>query len=1317
MGSQHVKGYQDEINILNKFLAAQSVFHIFETTDKIADFSTSVIKLVPGVYYCSFCLLKYEKPFGDFFEASGKLSASLSSLSEYKKDITIQPPSEENLIVFDLQTAKYFLGYVLITVYNKNQFERYRPAVTNLINIVAINLENNLQNDQLKKNQEELEKEVKKRTAELREEVEHHLRLQKALSESEIRYRDLFKNNPNPMWIYDRNTFAFREVNDAAVSHYGYTREEFLSMTIDNIRPQEDVNKNQRFIKGENSSFAQSSGWRHVKKDGTIIDVEISTHSLPRRGNKSERLVLAKDVTRRKRIETELFKSEQRYRELANTVPIGIFETDMNGNVIFSNDTAFDWFGYTVNDLIDGFNFFNCIIESERPRLLENLLTDSVSFSGEYTAKRRNGDTFTVIISAFPLIKEDKICGLRGTVVDISERKKAEQSLEQKNKDLFFLSMLAFELAELPSSENLMEYLMKKLKDYSGATLVASLDYHPGTHSLIISQVNAENKILKRLVRTFGKKAIYTPVPVTRQMYSMMLQEVVTMRNSLNKLSFGAIPEPIDITITHITELNCYCGITIAVSGELLGVFILAFKSGQKPPQKELMVSVGNLAAITLRRYYAEKALKLSEVKQKAMIANISDVIAVTDEQGIIKYESPNVERLLGWSPEELVGKNIFDLINTEDVDPMMKVFSKLLIRKKFAVFSECRYLCKDGSYLWVRNAGINLLENPAIDGILFNYHDITQRKKSEETLHKFRLGIERSPEAIFITDPDGSITYTNPAFKTIYGYSTEEVTGLTPRVLKSGTYSESIYKTFWSTLLSKNPIEREMINKRKDGRLIVIECVNNPILDKDDNIIGFLGIHRDISNRKEREDALRFSEERFKQVAENAEEWIWEVDANGLYTYSSPIVEKILGYKSEEIVGSKHFYDLFPKENRKQLKAVAMGNFKKKQRFEKFINENMSKSGRLVFLETTGAPMLDKSGALIGYRGTDSDVTERIHGEEKLRKLSLAVEQSPASIIITNLKGEIEYVNMRFTQLTGYLYEEVIGKNPSILKSGRTTDEEYQNLWMNITNGKEWRGEFYNRKKNGDFFWESASISPIMNNNGGISHYLCVKEDITEKKEATNYLIDKIIETEERERLRYSNELHDGLGPIISTIKLYFQLLEENSEPDQKKFIFERAGNCIDEAIQTLKEISHNLSPNVVSNFGLIAGIQNFIGRLNETDIFVIDFDYNVDMRYESNVEITFYRIITELINNTFKYANASHIRIILNYSDAESCLKLEYTDNGKGFDLDKVLNKSSGLGLSSIYQRVNALNGKIDIETSVGKGVRVLFELPVLK
>ncbi|MGE5406098.1 MAG: ATP-binding protein, partial [Methanosarcina sp.] len=279
--------------------------------------------------------------------------------------------------------------------------------------------------------------------------------------------------------------------------------------------------------------------------------------------------------------------------------------------------------------------------------------------------------------------------------------------------------------------------------------------------------------------------------------------------------------------------------------------------------------------------------------------------------------------------------------------------------------------------------------------------------------------------------------------------------------------------------------------------------------------------------------------------------------------------------------------------------------------------------------------------------------------------------------------------------------------------KSGKTTDSEYKKLWNTISTGKEWRGEFCNRKKNGEYFWESASISPIFDGKGKITHFLGVKEDITEKKGAAKLMIEKIIETEERERMRYSNELHDGLGPIISTIKLYFQLLEEDADPIQKRLIIEKANSCIDEAIQSLKEISHNLSPNIVNNFGLVIGIQSFINRLKDTHVFEIDFKSDIKGRLERNVEVTLYRIVTEMINNTYKYACASKVSIDLKYSSAESLVTLQYKDNGKGFDLDKTLRKGRGLGISSMYQRVNAMNGRTLLKSEPGKGVSLIIEL----
>ncbi len=119
------------------------------------------------------------------------------------------------------------------------------------------------------------------------------------------------------------------------------------------------------------------------------------------------------------------------------------------------------------------------------------------------------------------------------------------------------------------------------------------------------------------------------------------------------------------------------------------------------------------------------------------------------------------------------------------------------------------------------------------------------------------------------------------------------------------------------------------------------------------------------------------------------------------------------------------------------------------------------------------------------------------------LRKLSRAVEQSPSSVVITDLKGNIEYVNPKFTTLTGYTLDEVRGQNPRILKSGHTSDAAYAEMWRTISAGGEWRGEFLNKKKNGDLYWEAASLSPIRDANGQITHYLAVKEDITTRKQA----------------------------------------------------------------------------------------------------------------------------------------------------------------------------------------------------------------------
>jgi len=192
-------------------------------------------------------------------------------------------------------------------------------------------------------------------------------------------------------------------------------------------------------------------------------------------------------------------------------------------------------------------------------------------------------------------------------------------------------------------------------------------------------------------------------------------------------------------------------------------------------------------------------------------------------------------------------------------------------------------------------------------------------------------------------------------------------------------------------------------------------------------------------------------------------------------------------------------------------------------QRFESEINDALTgdqeyvsefrflrPNGDVRTLEARGHVIRDAAGRPLRMIGTSMDITERKQAEEELKKLSQAIEQSPASVVITDLKGNIEYVNSKFCEVTGYAFEEAIGQNPRVLKSGHTPPKVYRKLWQTIKAGDEWRGEFRNKKKNGELYWESATISPLKSADGSIAYYLAVKEDITDRKKMEESLREK---------------------------------------------------------------------------------------------------------------------------------------------------------------------------------------------------------------
>jgi PAS domain S-box-containing protein len=221
--------------------------------------------------------------------------------------------------------------------------------------------------------------------------------------------------------------------------------------------------------------------------------------------------------------------------------------------------------------------------------------------------------------------------------------------------------------------------------------------------------------------------------------------------------------------------------------------------------------------------------------------------------------------------------------------------------------------------------------------------------------------------------------------------------------------------------------------------------------------------------------------------------------DNQGRYLGCNPQFEKFTGKPTSQILG-KTDYDLFDhetaeffQENDRRARLIA--GPRKNEEWVTYPD------GSKILFETIKTPFKGPDGSVMGILGISRDITDRSAAEEKIRKLSMAVHQSPVSIVITNTDGNIEYVNPRFCIATGYSYKEAIGQNPRILKSGVFSTEHYEELWKTISGGKQWRGEMHNKKKNGELFWEFASISPLKNPEGEITHYIAVKEDITERK------------------------------------------------------------------------------------------------------------------------------------------------------------------------------------------------------------------------
>jgi diguanylate cyclase (GGDEF)-like protein/PAS domain S-box-containing protein len=379
----------------------------------------------------------------------------------------------------------------------------------------------------------------------------------------------------------------------------------------------------------------------------------------------------------------------------------------------------------------------------------------------------------------------------------------------------------------------------------------------------------------------------------------------------------------------------------------------------------------------------------------------------------------------------------------------------------------------------------------------------ITDRKasrgKSNDSLSlewRYELMSAISQDIIlFVRTESGQILEANAAAERAYGYSRAELLEKKIHQLRADPSPELV-----STQLAQantTGILFETIHRRKDGSLFPVEVRSKGEMIGGERIL--VSVIRDISERKHSEQAMRENESHYHNLFTSMSEGfsLHEIicDEQGepvdyRFLEVNPAFERVTGLKRDFVIGKK-MSEIFPEDERWRIKIygkVALQG--EPAHFEMYSNTLKRYYDMVSYSPKPGQ-----------FAVISLNITERKQAEEDLKKLTRAVEFSPASVVITDVEGHIEYVNPKFSQLTGYSMDEARGQNPRILKSDQTPIATYPNLWDTIRAGDTWQGQFVNKKKDGTLYWESASISPITNEKGEITHFIAVKEDISAQK------------------------------------------------------------------------------------------------------------------------------------------------------------------------------------------------------------------------
>ncbi len=621
---------------------------------------------------------------------------------------------------------------------------------------------------------------------------------------------------------------------------------------------------------------------------------------------------------------------------------------------------------------------------------------------------------------------------------------------------------------------------------------------------------------------------------------------------------------------------------------------------------------------------------------------------------------------------------------------------------------------------------------------------ELTKQKKATEkelakSLKQFKEFVIHDISGDYLEN-ENNVTFCNDKVLEIFGFeSIEELNAF-------GT--ENLYK---------NPQDREnLINELKKGKRVLnhefqmLTKTGEPIivlenayanLDEKGNIITMQGYLIDITKQRHYEEQLKESENLFRTLMESTSASIVIYDDQH-FLYTNHAFENLMGYSREELL-KMNFWEIGHPEDRQIMKERGQARVRQKQVFADYQFRIFTKKGEVRWVNYKAAPLTYKNK--LAAIGTLYDISEQKKAAQEIKKLSTVIEQSPLSIVITDVEGKVEYANRAFLTKTGYKFKEIVGQNPRILKSGQTPMETYSELWKAISSGLVWKGNLINKRKDGTIYTEIAVIFPIFGDDGKVIRYAAIKRDVTLEKEIERELMVEKKKAEEANRLKtgiltnMSHELRTPLNGILGFSTLISDSGDLAEIREMTSYIQE-SGQRLLRTLNLVIEISAMESGNFEPDYHEIdlndvirKIVREFKEEAEKKNLEIKFDDPLTSFPIISDLKFT-HGAIESLVDNAIKFTNEGSVDIsietqkeqdknyvVINVCDtgigiSEKNQKVIFEDfQQESMGYNRVY-EGTGLGLSLAKKYVELLGGFIKLKSKVGEGSTFSIYVPVI-